>query len=178
MSRSPVPQRIKWAVNALNVDEADDVLELGCGSGVAAVLVAGKLTTGQVTAVDRSAVAVGRAITRGSDLIDAGRLGVRQASVAELDQATERYDKIFAINVNLFWVRPGSSEVGVVRQLLRPGGELHVFYDVPDPGQAQRTARLVAEGLAGHGLRAERVNGPAPTLVAVRAVSDRARAPA
>ena len=57
-----VPARIAWAVELLDLRPDDRVLEFGCGPGVAAGLVADRLSVvGRIVAVDRSATAVARA---------------------------------------------------------------------------------------------------------------------
>jgi hypothetical protein len=55
-----------------------------------------------------------------------------------------RFDKVFAININLFWTRPAQGELALVRQLLCDDGRLDLFYDSPTPG-TYRIAGLFAE---------------------------------
>lgn len=69
-----LPARIEWALDLLDVAPGDQVLELGCGSGVAASLIADHLTDGCMTAVDRSATAISRARVRNAHHVESGRL--------------------------------------------------------------------------------------------------------
>jgi SAM-dependent methyltransferase len=142
---------------------------------VAAQLVARRVSRGHVTAIDRSERAIERAAGLGSALISAGRLSVHQASLAEFGKdrgQTARYDLVFAVNVNLFWLKPNGPEAAVVRQVLRPSGSCLLFYDVPDVSMAARTSKLAAEALQGLGFATEFVRGPAPSFVGVRATID------
>ncbi len=45
-----------------------------------------------------------------------------------LSVGDDRFDKIFAIDVNHFWVRPAHQELDALRCLLKPGGRLYLFY--------------------------------------------------
>ncbi|MDO9353384.1 MAG: class I SAM-dependent methyltransferase [Solirubrobacteraceae bacterium] len=175
MPSPAVPPRLIWAVDSLGVASTDQVLEIGCGHGVAAQLVARQVPKGHITAIDRSERAVQRAAGLGSALITAGRMSVHRASLAEFgrdDDQTARYDVVFAVNVNLFWVDPNGPEAAVVRQVLRPSGSCVLFYDVPDVSMAARASRLAAGALRGLGFVTEFVRGPAPTFVGVRATID------
>jgi cyclopropane fatty-acyl-phospholipid synthase-like methyltransferase len=150
------PARLQWAVQLLEVAPGDQVLELGCGPGVAVALVCERLTTGRITAVDRSATAVERTIRRNEAHIAAGRAVVEQCEVGDLDSRRGPFDKVFAVNVNLFWVRRAEAEIDLLRRLLRPEGALRLFYGFPggtgasdhesDGGAATAAAALEARG--------------------------------
>ncbi|MFI2369640.1 SAM-dependent methyltransferase [Streptomyces sp. NPDC018833] len=132
-----VPQRLAWAVEQLDVRPDDRVLEIGCGPGVAVDLVAARLTTGTVTAIDRSAHAVDTARRRNHAHISAGRADVLRLDLAELPRGDDRFDKIFAVNVNVFWTSAADREVALLRGLLAPGGTLSLFYEPPAPAMVR-----------------------------------------
>jgi cyclopropane fatty-acyl-phospholipid synthase-like methyltransferase len=58
--RRVVPQRIRWAVEALAIEPGDRLLEIGGGPGVAASLICEQLTRGHLLLLDRSATAIER----------------------------------------------------------------------------------------------------------------------
>ncbi|MGH3317798.1 MAG: SAM-dependent methyltransferase, partial [Nocardioidaceae bacterium] len=96
------PARLQWAVQQLEIAPYDQVLEIGCGPAVAVALVCERLTTGRITAVDRSATAVEPTIRRNEAHIASGRAVVEHCELADLDSRRGPFGKIFAVNVNLF----------------------------------------------------------------------------
>ncbi|HEX5699411.1 MAG TPA: class I SAM-dependent methyltransferase, partial [Rubrobacter sp.] len=54
MNRHKASERLVWAVNILAVEPGEQLLEIGCGHGVAVSLVCEKLGSGTITAIDRS----------------------------------------------------------------------------------------------------------------------------
>src|SRR5215211_7786601 len=68
-------ERFLWAVDTLQVRPTDRVLEVGCGHGVAVSLVCERLTTGTITAIDRSPKMIEMATRRNREHVDAGTAG-------------------------------------------------------------------------------------------------------
>jgi SAM-dependent methyltransferase len=165
-----VPQRLLWAVDTLDVRPGDRILEIGCGRGIAVELVAAKLRRGSVLAIDRSAVAIAAAETRNRDAIEAEKVRLLRTALADLEEKwreagtrtdvqshsgrrsrppVRRFDKAFAVNVNLFWLDP-AKELAVLRRLLEPEASLHLFFE-PPASQLARIERDCARNLAAHG---------------------------
>ncbi|GGW85012.1 class I SAM-dependent methyltransferase [Streptomyces lomondensis] len=129
----------------------DRVLEIGCGRGVAIPLIFARLTTGTVTAVDRSATAVAAARRRNSEAVAAGRAAFHVRSLEDADFAAGSFDKVLAVNVNLFWTRPADAELTALRRWLAPGGVLCLCWEPPDGTRAAEIARKAERAVAGHG---------------------------
>lgn len=153
MGRSAVgvPARISWAVDLLEVQPGDQVLELGCGPGVAVDLVARRLDGGRITAIDRSATAIERTRSRNGEHIAAGRAVLQQVDLAGLRGHLGHFDKAFAVNVNVFWTGPADAECAALTHVLRPGGELRLVYGGPAPGDARDVGPGIAAKLERHG---------------------------
>lgn len=60
--------RHRWAVDLLQLTGAEQILEIGCGPGLATVAACTQLTTGSVTAIDRSDTALARTKKRAAEL--------------------------------------------------------------------------------------------------------------
>lgn len=130
---------------------SDRLLEIGCGRGSAAWLVCSRLGRGRLLAIDRSVAAISAAAQRNAEHIAAGRAEFRVSSLEELNMGRRRFDKVYALNVNMFWAR--SSTVDLVRRVLKPGGALHLFYEAPSVQRARAIAEGVKSVLSGHGWR-------------------------
>ena len=167
------PERIRWAVERLDVQPDDHILELGCGPGVAAALVAERLDggDGQLVAIDRSATAVERARARTAGHVAAGRVDVRQVALAGFDADTDRFDKAFGVNVNLFWTSPADAEIAVLARVLRPGGIVHLVYEGPPGGDTHPLGPGIAAKPERHRFTTEVGGGPpdAPSVLCVTA---------
>jgi|SRR5688572_6579981 len=167
MRAGTIPERIVWAVEMLNIDRSDQVLEIGCGQGLAVPLVCEKLDGGTLTAIDRSRKMIAAALERNHALAAAGKVQFEAVALANADFARYRFSRIFAINVNLFWLDL-SPEFLIVRQLLQPGGALHLVYEPPNPAQIKRIADKLARNLKEGGFVLDTViSGHAPSARAL-----------
>ena len=151
-----IPHRIGWAIETLGVQGADSLLEVGCGRGVAIVLIAPKLTNGRILAVDRSAIAIAAAHQRCAPWENAGKVVFRCAELGKLTRDAGQFDKIFVINVNLFWTNP-HAELTLIRKLLKPAGKLYLFYEPLASSQLDRIAGLISGKFSGSGLAVKKV---------------------
>lgn len=145
-----IGRRFTWAVPQLEVAPDDQVLEVGCGHGFAVSLVCERLTTGSIMAIDRSATMIAVARSRNMAAIDAGIAMFATASLQEANLAPASFDKVFAINVNGFWLNP-AVELGAVRPLLAPGGRFSLFYEPPGGSRATEIAEKLARALPASG---------------------------
>lgn len=175
-----MPGRIRWTLELLAPQPAEHVLEVGCGPGHALPLIAARLTTGTLTAIDRSAIMVARARARSAACAGGERIRVEQAVLAQVTapatlgrHALARFDSAFAVNVNAFWTAPAPN-LASLRRLLGPDGRLLLVYEPPVARLAELRAR-VPSLLAAHGFRVEtvvqRAAGERPAL-GVRARAD------
>ena len=128
-------ERLRAVVERLGVCPGDRVLEIGCGHGVAATLVCGRLDGGRLTAIDRSEKMVAAAARRNAAHVAAGRAEFLVADLEDADLGERRFDKIFAARVGLFDREPERAH-RLAERWLAPGGKVFVFFDRP----TERTA--------------------------------------
>ena len=152
---SRIPARLQWAVDALGAKPGERILEIGCGRGVAIELLCERLDSGSVVGIDRSPAAIAAAEARNEAHVRSGRARLLNTPRAEAD-FDERFDRVFAVNVNAFWLGP-AKELAVIRRALAPGGRLYLFYEPPSPAQLERAAEACGAFLREHGFTAEQV---------------------
>src|SRR5215218_690580 len=121
-------ERFVWAVDTLALDPADGVLEVGCGHGVAVSLVCERLTSGRITAIDRSERMIEMAARRNREHIAGGRAVLKTAALENPDLGDERFDKVFAFNVAPFWLQPQEA-LAIVGGHLAADGAVYIFWD-------------------------------------------------
>ena len=167
MAMQQVPARIKWAVDMIDVQPNDNILEIGCGPGYAAELICQRLQTGKLFAIDRSESGVDRTKRRCAKYVESGRLTVRQIDLATLRVPVKRLNKVFAFNVNLFWVRECGDEVALLHERVLPGGAVHLFYEVARPEQVPEVVTKASASLAEGGFRVSVVDNKTPAVVGI-----------
>ena len=144
-------ERFVWAVDTLEVRPADRLLEVGCGHGVAVSLVCERLTTGTITAIDRSPKMIEMATRRNREHVDAGRAVLEAIALEDADLGDRRFDKVFAFNVAPFWQQPKAALGAIREHLARDGAVLHLLGRAPlragaSPGPRERAGRPATRG--------------------------------
>jgi trans-aconitate methyltransferase len=167
MALLQVPARITWAVGVLDVQPNDQVLEIGCGPGAAAEVICGRLQKGKLFAIDRSESGVDRTKRRNKKYIEAGRLTVRQIDLATLRVPVKRLDKVFAFNVNLFWVRACADEVALLHERVSPGGGVYLFFDANHRERVPQIVENCSAALSKGGFRVSVVESRNPPVIGV-----------
>jgi cyclopropane fatty-acyl-phospholipid synthase-like methyltransferase len=135
--------RFDWIAETMHVRPDDQILEIGPGSSDSIACLAARLDGGRIVGVERSATAIARAAKRHAALIDCGKVHLLRAGLekldrsrvlAEIEPATGGFDKVVAVNVNLFWTKRPTAELALIRQVLAPDGTLYLFYGYGQPG--------------------------------------------
>ena len=162
-----IPARIRWAVEVMDVQPADHVLEIGCGPGAGAELICSRLQTGKLFAIDRSESGVDRTKRRNAKYVEAGRLTVRQIDLATLRVPVKRLNKVFAFNVNLFWVRDCPDEIALLHERVLPGGSVFLFYEANRAELVPRIVQKASAALSEGGFRVSVVEQKAPAVVGI-----------
>ena len=122
-TRTNTPERLRWAVDIVAADSPTTVLEIGCERGMAIELLCDRLGgNAEIVGLDRSETAIRATAGRNAHYISAGRVRLVHAEIATASFDETKFDSIFAVNVNVFWVHPAKDELAAVRHWHRPDG--------------------------------------------------------
>jgi SAM-dependent methyltransferase len=114
-----------WALGHTSIGIHDTILDVGCGGGSAVNKLARIASQGKVYGIDFSeeSVKVARATTR--QLINLGRVEIRQGSVSRLPFSDAMFDLVTAVNTHNYWPDLVADMQEVLR-VLKPGGKLMI----------------------------------------------------
>lgn len=134
-------------LDLLDVRPDDHVLEVGFGPGLAVERAAELAAHGQVVGIDHSGLMLRQASRRNAKGIAAGRVELLPGSAERLPDFRNRFDKVFAVNVYMFWSDP----VAVLRGLcgvMKPGGTMALTLQPRRRGATVDDTRAVAKRMA------------------------------
>jgi ubiquinone/menaquinone biosynthesis C-methylase UbiE len=119
-----------WALQILGIKPAQQILEIGCGAGLLAEQIAGKLTTGKLVALDKSNAMLEKAKKRNKVFIETGISNFMNVDFLKSQLPEKVFDTVVAFNVPVFWKNP-RRELELVTQLVKRTGKLYLFRQEP-----------------------------------------------
>jgi len=140
-----------WGLSHVNVRPSDVVLDVGCGGGRTVAKLAAMASEGKVYGVDFSpeSVAMARKINR--QLIAAGCVDIREASVSQLPFAEGMFDVVTAVETH-FWWPDLANDMREVFRVIKPGGTLAIIAEIYR-GAKTATAQLVEKYVPFSGMK-------------------------
>ncbi len=120
----------RTAIAALEIKPTDQVLDIGCGSGLSIELLVKGLAKGRAVGVDPSAVMVARAQARNRRAIAEGRADIIKAPVDDLPFASCSFDAVMSVHTIYFW-QDLAQCLHEIDRVLRPGGRLLLAFRTP-----------------------------------------------
>jgi cyclopropane fatty-acyl-phospholipid synthase-like methyltransferase len=141
-------ERNRRALALLDIRPEDDVLEVGFGAGLGIERAAELANRGKVVGFDHSALMVSQARRRNTEALAAGRVELRLGGMECLSDLPIRFDKVFAINVYIFW-QDQVAAVQALRGVMKPGGTIAMVVQPRNKGATNADAAAVGDLMAG-----------------------------
>lgn len=133
MARETAPEN-DAALGLLDLQPADDLLELGSGHGATLARAGRTATKGRLCGVDFSPVMHRHAQARNRALVREGRLSFHLGPTDRLPLPDASFDKALSVHTVYFWEDP-AAHLAEARRVLRPGGRFVLgFRPGEDPG--------------------------------------------
>jgi cyclopropane fatty-acyl-phospholipid synthase-like methyltransferase len=154
MGRPSASARQAWAVEQLDVQPEDRVLELGCGHGVAVSLICERLAGGTVVAIDRSATMTAAATKRNAQYVESGRAMILTATLQGADLGDAQFNKVLAVHYPPLQRGDAARELAKLREHLSREGALYVVA-APIASDEAPAAKTIVSRLSPHGFVAD-----------------------
>ncbi|NOT39490.1 MAG: methyltransferase domain-containing protein [Alphaproteobacteria bacterium] len=117
----------KRAIDGLDVQLNDHILDVGCGPGRGLAVLAARASKGRVVGADPSALMTEIAVERNQGLVKAHRVDVVIARADALPFADNAFDKALCVHVVYFWENLDASLQEIAR-VLKPGGRFALVF--------------------------------------------------
>ncbi len=115
----------KHAIERLEIQSTDRVLDIGFGGGVTITEMLMTIDTGKIYGVDFSEVMVEQGKQKFKDAIAAGKVSIEFADVQQLPFDDNTFDKICTVNTIYFWPDPLAA-LQEIKRVLKSSGKLVV----------------------------------------------------
>jgi SAM-dependent methyltransferase len=92
-----------WILSQVSVRDCESLLDVGCGGGGALLKLSSLTSRAELHGIDYSKDSLGVAERTNRQLLDQGRLFLREANVSSLPFEDGRFDLALAINSHYFW---------------------------------------------------------------------------
>src|SRR5262245_23921565 len=117
-----------WAIDRLDVQPDDSVLEVGFGPGVGVQLLAQTVVTGRIAGIDCSEEMVAQATVRNAQAIAARRVDLRRGSAERLPFDDNTFQKALAINSLQVWP-DAMAGLREMRRVMKIGGTVALCFN-------------------------------------------------
>lgn len=116
-------ERNERTLAILDIQPEDHVLEIGFGPGLSIEKAAKLASRGKVIGIDHSELMLRQATKRNAEAIRQGRVELRLGTPESMQALALRCDKVFAVNVFMFWKDP-VTVLRSLRNVMKPGATI------------------------------------------------------
>lgn len=115
------------AINVLNLQNSNTVLEIGHGNGGHIAQLLSKAENLRYYGADISATIIAEAVKINQDFVTSGKVHFKLTDGATLPFDDDRFDKIFTVNTIYFWQNPGEY-LTEIKRILKHNGTLVICF--------------------------------------------------
>lgn len=126
MARETWSQNLR-VMDALCIEPADRILDVGCGHGRSLTELAARAPRGHIVGVDPSELMIEIAEQRNRPLMKAARVDVIHSGVESLPFPDGVFDKAQCVHVLYFW-KDVETSLREIARVLKPGGRLGLLF--------------------------------------------------
>lgn len=123
-----------WALSHVLIGSDWVILDVGCGGGRTIEKLAAMAPGGMVHGIDYADGSISVSREHNAQLIEAGRVVIQKASVAQLPFADDTFDLVTAIETQYYWPDLSAS-MREIRRVLKPAGKLVIVAEMYKGGR-------------------------------------------
>jgi ubiquinone/menaquinone biosynthesis C-methylase UbiE len=131
-----------WGLKHVQIEEHFTVLDVGCGGGRTIEKLAALATKGIVCGVDYASGSVAASRAKNAQLIQDGRVEIKQGSVSQLPFPESKFDLVTAVETQYYWPDLVKDMQETLR-VVKPGGTLLVIAESYKQGALNALQRPV-----------------------------------
>jgi len=136
------------AIELLDVQPSNKILEVGFGPGVAIQLLAKSVLSGRVAGIDPSEEMIAQAAARNRKAIESGQVDLCRGSAERLPFADNSFDRVLTINSMQIWP-DAIAGLREMRRVMKPSGRIAVgFTRYSGQPKSGLIEKVVAAGFA------------------------------
>jgi ubiquinone/menaquinone biosynthesis C-methylase UbiE len=114
-----------WGLTHIAIEKGFTILDVGCGGGRTIQKLAAA-TQGMVYGVDYADGSVAASRAKNAQLIQAGRVEIKHASVSQLPFPDNKFNLVTAVETQYYWPDLSNDMLEILR-VLKPGGALIII---------------------------------------------------
>lgn len=118
----------KMANETIAIKNFDNVLDIGCGTGILVQKMAGQISDGYIEGVDFSPAMVSIARKKNKKSITKGIVNIIEGDINTLPLQNGKFDKICTVNTIYFWPTPEITAQKIFK-ILKPGGFVVIAFE-------------------------------------------------